>query len=232
MNSETKSVDAPIGPLTLICFLLACWSGIGGSASAGDLTPLQMNALTLHFPTNTPGLSSFVLTNTLKLNAWVNTNSFVMITATNSNFLGYSNVAPFVVLQHLIQAYQTADLQAVQSLYDSDSGPIIAATLADSPTRDRWFQSVTNIQVIVPLVIWNETNRIAAMTRFLPGGAGHTGANNALLPVVFDMNYNLMATELRSPVASYLSIYFSDGSRSPNGLLLTNYAGPNNLRAK
>jgi hypothetical protein len=229
MNSKTKLNLMKLGG---VCISLTVWVVPTISIRAADLAPLHMQALSLHIPTNTPGLSRSIFTNSLNITGWINTNTLVVVTATNCDFFGYSNVAPFHVLQSLIQAYQGADLQRVQNLYDSSSSNVIAATLADPEVRSRWFQFATNIQAIVPLLIWNETNKIVAITWALRGNPILTGTNSSLLPMVFDTNFTLVAAQLRSPVVNYLSAYFADGSRSPNGLLSTNNPSTNQLRLR
>src|SRR6266568_745937 len=224
MNWKNKLVISLRSQMLRVCLVLSFGATTVRFAQAADMAPLEMRALTLHFPTNTPGLNRLVRTNGLGIAGWINTNTLLVVTATNCICQGYSNVAPFVVLQRLVQAYQSADVQAVQELYDPASRSVIASTLADAATRDRWTQFVTNIQTIVPLVIWNETNKIAAITWSLRGGLNPGDSAASLLPMVFDTNYQLMATELLSPAVNSLSAYFADGSRSPDGLLSTNNA--------
>lgn len=227
MKSIIKCHRAVLAQVIWVSIFLF-WMRPCNLALAADLMPLPLQTLDLYIPTNIAGINSSLVKNGLRVTGWVNTNAMVFITATNSNFPGYTNIAHFSVLQRLIQAYQASDVQAVQELYDLSSRQRIATTLSDAGTRDRWSQLVANVQAIVPLVIWDETNRVAVLAHCPQGG----GSNAFLLPFIFDRNSSLMATELKSPVASCLSIYFADRSRSPEGLLLTNNPGTNTAPLK
>jgi hypothetical protein len=205
----------------LIACSIVCYGCCKYSPSHAQSTPLQLTQLTIFMPTNIPGMGRGLGTNGILFTGWINTNLTVAITPSNTTPVNFSNVSPFVTMQKLIFAYQTADVQSVRALYDVNSRTRIDASLADADTKARWSQFVTNVRGLIPLVIWQETNKIAALTWSLKGDAN----TRALFPLVFDSNFNLRVDQLKSSLASQLSIYFSDGSRGPDGLVTNRQAG-------
>src|SRR6266496_1769975 len=120
MKIHVPTFNVLFGLIARLCILVAVWISFRGCLCQAQTTPLQLEDLTIKIPTNIPGVNRTLATNITHLNGWLNTNLLVLITATNTFPATFSNVTPFVLLQRLIQAYQTANIPAVQELYNPD----------------------------------------------------------------------------------------------------------------
>jgi hypothetical protein len=202
---------------------------LSGAARAQNAS-VTFAPFSIYMPTNVPGIPVRATTNSYarkyNLTGWLATNADVTIASNGISPAAYAGTAPFKNLMALVQAYQRADSGAVAALYDSPSQTVIAQTLSDAAAYQNWIASVTNIQALIPLVIWQETNTINALAWASYPPEGTNAPVKTILPFLFNTNFALVAAAMESTVANDLTIYFANPNRIPGALLSpTNIAG-------